>query len=322
MRWGHPSYMQLCWGSLCGNVKIFLDQNIRYPSPNDKVTKTLEDALRKTHQKFNNANTDNKHFVLGNGAIQIILASLYSIQKQQDRLLNVHAQPPYWVRFKELTDVVSTKLHWTNTHPGYSDCIEIKAIPNNPDNIVKTIQNTAEFLITDLCYNWHQYTEPKNYDEDLMVFSLSKMTGHAGSRIGWAWVKDKELAALMNRYIEITVGGISLDSQMKTLEILRSVNYDYVFYKAEKILQNRWDKFLKVSKLFQKEYEVINQSGMFIWCKAKSGKGTDLFKQLAQVLGVSGINFGVDDSYVRLNLGCNEKDFSAFIDNLYLTLKP
>lgn len=41
-------------------------------------------------------------------------------------------------------------------------------------------------------------------DEDIMVFSLSKLAGYSSQRMGWAWVKDSEIVRLMNEYISLT----------------------------------------------------------------------------------------------------------------------
>jgi len=319
MRWGHPLYMQSCWHH-SETFHIHLRENLRYPTPDDKTTQKLEAKLREVHKKYKNADTEGKEFVLGNGAMQVILAALYSIQKLEDKWLNVYAQPPYWARFKLLTEIASKQLHWSD-RDSYCDTIKIIATPNNPDNKIKSSMNIAEHVITDLCYNWPQYTDQINHNDDIMVFGLSKMTGHAGSRIGWAWVRDEKLAKLMRQYIEVTVGGVSLDSQMKTLAILTSMDYTtHPFKDAEKILKRRWNRFRAVSLCLISEYEMINQDGMFIWCKAKNGDGVETFKRLAQTLGVSGEGFGVDKSYVRINLGCDEDQFGMFIDNLWKNL--
>ncbi|CAI8583373.1 unnamed protein product [Vicia faba] len=52
-----------------------------------------------------------------------------------------------------------------------------------------------------------------NYD--LTLFTVSKSTGHAGMRIGWALVKDLEVAKKMTKFIELNTIGISKDSQLR-----------------------------------------------------------------------------------------------------------
>lgn len=65
--------------------------------------------------------------------------------------------------------------------------IELITSPNNPNGVIrKPVVNGDEgILIHDLAYYWPQYTaitSPANHD--VMLFTVSKSTGHAGSRIG------------------------------------------------------------------------------------------------------------------------------------------
>lgn len=66
--------------------------------------------------------------------------------------------------------------------------IELVTSPNNPDGFVRnSVVNRSEgILIHDLAYYWPQYTPIVSpADHDLMLFTVSKSTGHAGMRIGY-----------------------------------------------------------------------------------------------------------------------------------------
>lgn len=66
--------------------------------------------------------------------------------------------------------------------------IELVTTPNNPDGVIKepVAQGTKGMLVHDLAYYWPQYTAITSpADHDIMLFTLSKATGHAGSRIGY-----------------------------------------------------------------------------------------------------------------------------------------
>eukprot|EP01043_Picozoa_sp_COSAG02_P127449 COSAG02_NODE_64816_length_259_cov_0.968750_1_plen_55_part_10 len=52
-----------------------------------------------------------------------------------------------------------------------------------------------------------------------MLFTLSKLTGHAGTRIGWALVKDAEVAAKMADRVHAT-GRISHDAMLRGATLL------------------------------------------------------------------------------------------------------
>lgn len=66
--------------------------------------------------------------------------------------------------------------------------IEVVTSPNNPDGTLRTpvVNSEAEGkLIYDLAYYWPQYTPiTHQINQDVTLFTLSKCTGHGGSRIG------------------------------------------------------------------------------------------------------------------------------------------
>lgn len=72
--------------------------------------------------------------------------------------------------------------------------IEFVTSPNNPDGqlqkaILKGGRSSTVKRIHDLAYYWPHYTPiPAPLDEDLMIFTLSKLTGHSGSRFGYYFI--------------------------------------------------------------------------------------------------------------------------------------
>lgn len=65
--------------------------------------------------------------------------------------------------------------------------IEFVTSPNNPDGHLKeaVLQSPYVKTIYDRAYYWPLYTAiPAPADEDVMLFTISKLTGHAGSRFG------------------------------------------------------------------------------------------------------------------------------------------
>lgn len=64
--------------------------------------------------------------------------------------------------------------------------IELVTTPNNPSGEVRyPVVNGTGAVVHDLAYYWPHYTPITSpADGDLMLFTVSKSTGHAGTRIG------------------------------------------------------------------------------------------------------------------------------------------
>ncbi|KAJ6431122.1 hypothetical protein OIU84_018588 [Salix udensis] len=139
--------------------------------------------------------------------------------------------------------------------------IEVVTSPNNPDGAIReaVVSRGEGKLVYDLAYYWPQYTPiTQPLDRDIMLFTFSKCTGHAGSRIGWALVKDKEVARKMTEYMQISSIGVSKESQIRAAKILgvlsegcqhfRTVDSENFFEYSHSILKERWERLRKVVK--------------------------------------------------------------------------
>ncbi|KAI4382464.1 hypothetical protein MLD38_008427 [Melastoma candidum] len=90
-----------------------------------------------------------------------------------------------------------------------------------------------------------------------MLFTLSKCTGHAGTRIGWTIVKDKQVARRMVKYLELSSIGVSKESQLRAVRILGALSDEIeappgpnlkFFDFAKQLLSERWDKLRQAVK--------------------------------------------------------------------------
>ncbi|KAL0421413.1 UNVERIFIED_CONTAM: Tryptophan aminotransferase-related protein 2 [Sesamum latifolium] len=105
--------------------------------------------------------------------------------------------------------------------------IEMVTYPNNPDGVIRepVINRANGMLIHDLAYYWPQYTAITSpADHDIILFTVSKCTGHAGSRIGWALVRDENIARKMVKFIEINTIGVSKEAQLRAANILETIS--------------------------------------------------------------------------------------------------
>lgn len=98
----------------------------------------------------------------------------------------------YLQSYPSVTDFLNSGLYrWAgdaNTFDG-DNYIELVCSPNNPDggireSILKSESGKGK-AIHDLAYYWPQYTPITGMlAHDIMLFTVSKSTGHAGTRIG------------------------------------------------------------------------------------------------------------------------------------------
>lgn len=101
--------------------------------------------------------------------------------------------PLFGLQFYELqTDYFESKDYvfkgdttpWHNTS---DTVIEFVTAPNNPDGQMNkaTLNGPNVKTIHDHAYYWPHYTPITSpFNHDLMLFTISKVTGHAGSRFG------------------------------------------------------------------------------------------------------------------------------------------
>ena len=76
---------------------------------------------------------------------------------------------------------------WKNNSNGKTHIIEFVTSPNNPDGKLKKAVLEGPYVkaIHDHAYYWPHFTAiPAPANEDLMIFTLSTLTGHAGTRFG------------------------------------------------------------------------------------------------------------------------------------------
>lgn len=290
MAWGSPSFLHHYWHKkkLPNIERATRTKNYAIGS-----RKILRSKIKQLHKKVKNAETRDRHIVVAAGATQILLG-LFHVLREEAYGCSAYANPPYFSRFPSLANL--SNLDWFNDKYGG---IKVVTNPNNPDG---AISDALSATILDLCYNWPQYTDVVKYDHPIMVFSLSKATGHANTRIGWAIIKDKVIAKKLEQYIEISTGGLSIDAQVKAEKIIQTqlVLKNTVFQYGKRILDLRWDKIKKLKHLFP--FEVLNESGMFLWAKGSCPK--DIISLKGEVSGGSYDNF-------RLNIGCSERKFKA-----------
>ncbi|GJX40089.1 L-tryptophan--pyruvate aminotransferase 1 [Tanacetum coccineum] len=195
--------------------------------------------------------------------------------------------------------------------------VELVTSPNNPNGVIRgaVVNHEGGILVHDLAYYWPQYTPvTSSLDSDIMLFTASKCTGHAGSRIGWALVKDKEVAKKMTKYMEVTTIGVSKESQLRVAKILQVVadgckcfgypDGDNFFEFGQKMMAKRWEILRETvkKKPIVPLPKFLSALHLLWTCHSSISRG--------------GSRFGSDPSFVRVSMMSKDEEFNLFIDRL------
>ncbi|KAI3731449.1 hypothetical protein L1987_62637 [Smallanthus sonchifolius] len=309
----------------------------------------LEESIKILHGAVGNAVTDGYTIVVGTGSSHLLNAMPYALASnpQPNHQINVVSAPPYYSAYPEITDMVKSRLYkWAgNAHEFDKDepYIELVTSPNNPNGAIQRsmVNRDGGILVYDLAYYWPQYTPiTSSLEFDIMLFTASKCTGHAGSRIGWALVKDKEVAKKMIKFMEVTTIGVSKESQLRVAKILqvvadgckhfRSPKGDNFFETGQSMMKKRWNILRETVEKHQmfsiQNYplqhcnytgDVTQAHPAFAWMKCKEGieDCEKLFRD-HKILARSGKKFGSDPGFVRVSMVGREEEFNLFIDRL------
>lgn len=116
--------------------------------------------------------------------------------------IDVYAQTPYYGGYSEFTALFPNTFNFKSSKkytPGLikneNILIEYITRPNNPTGDDRPGVYSKAFKIFDCAYYWpHITTVSEPLNEDNMVFTASKSLGAAGTRFGWALVRDLDVA--------------------------------------------------------------------------------------------------------------------------------
>ncbi|KAL0287178.1 UNVERIFIED_CONTAM: Tryptophan aminotransferase-related protein 4 [Sesamum angustifolium] len=188
-------------------------------SDNSYISQELEKNIRKLHAITKNAVTDGRYIVFGAGATQLLNAAVYALSMNMSSPAKVVAEKPFYPVYKEQTEFFKAKqfefhgdasLLRNGTSNTVENVIEFVA-SNNPDGNLKkaVLEGPSVKTIHDYAYYWPHYTAiPAPADEDLMIFTMSKLQAMLGADS----VKDKNVYENMLQYKSLADSGTSKDS--------------------------------------------------------------------------------------------------------------
>ncbi|KAI5065004.1 hypothetical protein GOP47_0019699 [Adiantum capillus-veneris] len=203
------------------------------------LTPALEKEIRTLHSLVGNAVTENKYIVVGVGSMQLLNAAVAALAPNNGTPASVISAVPYYSAYRSQTERFATSHYaWAGDAYIYAEqqstvngsSIEFVNTPNNPDGAIRdaVVNGSNAFVIYDLAYYWPHFTAiTAARDDDVMLFTLSKVTGHAGSRLGWAIVKDYSVYSRLLKHVASLVIITSHETQLRATQLLRTINKAY-----------------------------------------------------------------------------------------------
>jgi L-tryptophan--pyruvate aminotransferase len=321
-------------------------------------------------------NEQNYNLVIGSGGVQMINAAMFAMSKKiererQKRLAgdswrtrkkirgSYYAKTPCYSHFKIFAQNRMTDMKWLhdekdvysfangndgNKISNFSTAmIEIVTSPNNPDGrrAVPAFQENPGMLIHDHVYHWPTILNPEQdtielENEEIMIFSLSKLTGHAASRIGWALVKDAQVAKDMASFVWLQSTHASVEAQYSAIKIIRSIlksvqqpltnerndAKDKNFFEfARNELLNRWTSVESVLRSPSSAIELVGKRGspcLWLRCRDDTSGGETCASRFSRVgiVAEDGESFGADNNHTRICIASDRSSFDLILERM------
>lgn len=245
--------------------------------------------------------------IITNGAKQALGAAFYSSFKMNKYKLQI--SKPYWALIPQLANMHNLQC----VHDSSGDT-ELCLAPNNPDGSVPALSYLEEqakknnkLFIHDAAYYTPSYMDwdiPIRLVGDVQIFSISKMLGLSGLRLGYAVIQNEEAYKNMLEYIEAMTVGASIYSQIFLYNFLKNKYFKRPLLKKE--FEDSCFYQLKINKTLCKQIDssilevpnnIDHMSGMFGWFKV----GAKLDLNASKIHAIEGSIFGVP-GFIRINL--------------------
>ncbi|XP_058111291.1 tryptophan aminotransferase-related protein 3-like [Magnolia sinica] len=315
-------------------------------SDGSSISIKLKTLIQRLHAIVGNANTTDRFIVFGDGSTQLLNAAVHALSEAgSSHPASVVASVPYYTAYARQTEFFKSDefgwegdaLKWKTTNDSSTDFVEFVTSPNNPDGQLRqpTLRGPSVKTIHDHAYYWPHFTAiPAPADEDVMLFSISKITGHAGSRFGWALIKDENVYQTMTTYSELNTMGASRDTQLRAFKLLKAVLKDGgndFFDFGHNRMSDRWlrlNNILSTSNRFSLQKlapkycsyfkKITDPSPAYAWlkCEREEEKDCNSVLKAAGIIGREGSFFGAESRYVRLSLLKTPDDFDWLLQRL------
>ena len=288
------------------------DHMYEYPPPNGY--KPLVQLLEEKHKK---------PVIITNGAKQALGACFYALHKMGKNKYTMRT--PYWALIPPLATIHGLEFVTDCPYDSY-----LMLAPNNPDGYLDSLDYCEEFaetlheqdipLIHDAAYYTPIYTpdsHPLKAFGDVQIYSISKMFGLSGLRIGYVVCPNQEFYKLILEYMEAMTVGASIVSQIFLHDLMnRMKGYPTLMGSFEGRSKMSLDESKKLitqvdPEVLEVPADVVMSNGMFGWFKT----GPKFDQTKAKINFIDGALFGVP-GMVRMNLAFNSNQMTEIVKRL------
>jgi hypothetical protein len=355
---GNPLLFQEYWYKHAANhpwsIEVVPWYRTGYDMPTDRngLHTEIREALVQLHKQVGNVarGLDEYTLVYGNGCTGLLSAAQYAARMYYERAaaaagrgkrgskgsspLQVFSESPCYSGYPDGGSFLKN-TQWTyDADLQDADILEFVTVPNNPTGeVTRTGVYNTSLKVHDMVYYWPSLVQNLTaMDEDVMFFSLSKMSGMAGTRFGWGLVRTEDspelvqFAADMQTFIEMTSVGISVDDQYRALTTIQNVvsslgtNYDF-FESIKASMASRWSKLLAVLSHAQARFSIDSVPGSFyayVQClDAIEAADCAAVFSAALIEGESGLAFDpAGQNFVRLELVMHDDEFQNLMTKI------
>ncbi|TVU35308.1 hypothetical protein EJB05_17192, partial [Eragrostis curvula] len=308
-----------------------------------------------------NAVVGGKHIVFGAGSMQLINALVYALSPDANAAAappaRVVAAAPYYPVRVVVTptfrlqnadrDVRRPRVQLGRHHGcmGQQHVTElchqrlhrVWHVANNPDGQLRRPVLDGSVVIYDHAYYWPHFTPiPGPADGEVMLFTMSKLSGHAGSRLGWALIKDAKVAKKVYDYVEANSFGASRDTQLRMLGIVKVMlanlhGEEAIFAFRHDVMRSRWRRLnavvsrsprvslQKIRPQYCTYFKRVRQaSPAYAWMKCEREEDEDCQEVLLKekIITRSGVKNEANSRYTRMSLLKSDDDFDVLMERV------
>lgn len=294
-----------------------VDHMWEYPAPNGY--KPLVQLLEEKYKA---------PVVITNGAKQALGACFYALKQLGYSLCD--QKRPYWALIPPLAKMHGLEIFHDSCPPNGNDFPFLLLSPNNPDGSCESAEDLIRLsnhykerhlpLIHDAAYYTPIYTQDGHglpAIGDVQIYSISKMLGLSGLRLGYIVCHNPEFYKLILQYMEAMTVGVSIASQIFLYDLMNRMHgyptLKEAFEGRSKLSLLESKKIIKQvdSEILEVPDDVEKTNGMFGWFKV----GPKANFQKSKINVIDGALFG-GPGMIRMNLAFDREKMQEIVAKL------